>query len=101
MKENRRLAVRLAVGAMSFLSIFSAASAQTSADLEKVLTQLDTASATFKSAEADFRWDQFQKVVNETDVQKGKVYFQRHDHSTLMAANIAEPDTKVLLYADN
>jgi outer membrane lipoprotein-sorting protein len=63
------------------------------------LAQLDKASASFKSAEADFQWDQYQKVVNETDVQKGKVYFQRHDHSsTLMAADITEPDQKILLF---
>jgi outer membrane lipoprotein-sorting protein len=76
------------------------ATAQSSPDLEKVLTQLDTAAANFKSAEADFRWDQYQKVVNETDVQKGKVFFQRHDKNTLMAADILEPDKKILLFND-
>ncbi|MCU1310941.1 MAG: hypothetical protein JWO20_2066 [Candidatus Angelobacter sp.] len=96
MKQNRTLAFKLAVVAISFFPTLAAA--QSSPDLDKVLTQLDKASASFKSAEADFRWDQYQKVVNETDVQKGKVYFQRHDHSTLMAADITEPDQKILLF---
>jgi outer membrane lipoprotein-sorting protein len=100
MKQNRRLAFDLALTAISLLALFSPAAAQTSPDLEKVLTQLDKASANFKSAEADFQWDQYQKVVNETDVQKGKVYFQRHDHGTLMAADITEPDAKILLFSD-
>src|SRR5438874_2226143 len=76
------------------------AQSQSSPELDKVLTQLDAASANFKSAEADFRWDQFQKVVNETDVQKGKVFFQRRDHDTLMSADIKEPDQKILLFSD-
>jgi outer membrane lipoprotein-sorting protein len=76
--------------------------AQTTApnNLEQVLTQLDAAAAKFKSAQADFQWDQYQKVVNETDVQKGKVYFQKHDHETLMSADITEPDKKILLFSD-
>lgn len=104
MTQSRNFAVTLALAAISFIAILTPATAQTQSagDLEKVLTQLDSASAKFKSAEADFRWDQYQKVVNETDVQKGKVYFQRqdHDHSTLMAADITEPDKKILLFND-
>jgi outer membrane lipoprotein-sorting protein len=100
-KEMRRIRnLAVAAAAISIVAILTPAAAQSQspADLEKVLTQLDAASARFKSAEADFRWDQYQKVVNETDVQSGKVYFQRQDHGTLMAADINEPEKKILLF---
>ena len=71
-----------------------------SASLESVLDQLDKASAEFKSTEADFVWDQYQKVVDETDTQKGKVYFVRHEKDTHMAANVSEPDKKDLVFTD-
>ncbi len=67
--------------------------------LETVLTQMDRAAEKFKSAQADFEWDQYQKVVNETEVQRGKVSFL-HDKETQMSAEITEPDKKVLLFKD-
>jgi outer membrane lipoprotein-sorting protein len=99
---RRKIAWKLAASAFGLFTILlpAAAQTQTPADLDKVLTQLDAASVRFKSAEADFRWDQYQKVVNETDVQKGKVYFQRQDHGTLMSADITDPDKKILLFSD-
>jgi outer membrane lipoprotein-sorting protein len=97
---RRTIACKIATF-IGLLTMSLAAASQSSPDLEKVLTQLDKAAATFKSAEADFQWDQFQKVVNETDVQKGKVYFQRRgDKNTLMTADIVSPDKKILLFND-
>src|ERR1700745_3076128 len=75
--------------------------ASSGSSLEGVLTQMDLAAATFRSAEADFVWDQFQKVVNETDTQKGKVYYRRTGKGdTQMSANIQSPDQKFLVVAD-
>jgi outer membrane lipoprotein-sorting protein len=68
--------------------------------LESVLDQLDQASAEFKSTEADFVWDQYQRVVDETDTQKGHIYFVRHEKDTHMAANVSEPDKKDLIFSD-
>lgn len=70
-----------------------------SADLEKVLTQLDNAAANFKSAEANFVWDQYQKVINDTDTQKGKIYFRRQNKEIQMLADVAEPDAKTVLFS--
>lgn len=70
------------------------------ATLESVLDQLDKAAADFKSTEADFVWDQYQKVVDETDTQKGRIYFVRHEKDTHMAANVSEPDKKDLVFHD-
>ena len=68
--------------------------------LEAVLDQLDKASADFRSTEADFVWEQYQKVVDETDTQKGKIYFVRRDKDTNMAANVVEPDKKELVFTE-
>jgi outer membrane lipoprotein-sorting protein len=63
---------------------------------------MDTAAANFRNAQADFVWDQFQQVVNDHDVQKGKIYFRRSEKETQMLADIAghngEPIQKTLLY---
>src|SRR5260221_6215633 len=45
--------------------------------LDAVIKRMDETAASFKSAQADFEWEQYQKVVDETDVQKGVVYFRR------------------------
>src|SRR5437667_4389365 len=47
------------------------------ASLESVLTSMDKAADGFKTTEADFVWDQFTKVVEQTETQKGKIYFRR------------------------
>ena len=70
-------------------------------NLEAVLTRMDQAAADFRSAQADFSWDQYQKVVDETDVQKGTIYFRRQGEKLQMAADITEPDRKSLLFADS
>lgn len=72
--------------------------ASSSSDLESVLTQMDNVAASFKTAEADFVWDQYTKVVNETDTQSGKVYFRKVGKDTEMAADISQPAQKYVLY---
>ena len=67
--------------------------------LESVLNQMDSAAASFQSAQADFVWDQYQRVVDETDTQKGKLYFRRAGKETQMAADITEPEKKYMLFA--
>lgn len=74
--------------------------ADPNAGLEAVLDQLDKAAAGFRSAEADFVWDQYQAIVQEHDLQKGKVYFVRHEKDTHMAADITEPDKKQVVFTD-
>lgn len=71
-----------------------------SAGLDRVLTQMDTAAKNFRSTEASFVWDQYQKVIDETETQKGKIYFRRQDKDTQMAADILEPDRKSVLYSN-
>ena len=69
-------------------------------NLDVVLKSLDAASAKFQSAEADFRWDLFERVVQQTTTQTGSIYFLR-DKSTnavQMGARIEPPQAKVLEY---
>jgi outer membrane lipoprotein-sorting protein len=100
----------LAILSISIFSLFSAAqsksptsanSKQPASNLEAVLTQMDAAAARFRSAEADFTQDLYQKVVNETDTQKGKVYFRRTGKGQMqMAANTESPDEKFVTFTD-
>ena len=68
--------------------------------LESVLKKMDATAASFQSAEADFVWDQYQKVVDETDTQKGTIYYRRAGKNIEMMAEIREPDRKFVLYKE-
>ncbi len=68
--------------------------------LQKVLNDMDATAAKFRSAQADFVWDQYQAVVKETDTQKGTVYFRRSGKSTQMMAHITSPSEKFVLYSE-
>ncbi len=65
-----------------------------SADLQKIITQLNTAATKFSTAQADFTWDQYQSVVEEHDVQTGTVYYERKKGSTRTAADIKQDNGK-------
>jgi outer membrane lipoprotein-sorting protein len=70
-----------------------------SAGLDRALNQMDAAAKNFKTTEASVVWDQYDKVVNETDTQKGKIYFRREGGEIQMAADFAEPDKKYVIYS--
>jgi outer membrane lipoprotein-sorting protein len=67
-------------------------------NLESVLNSMDKAAADFKTAQTDFVWDQFEKVVSEHDYQKGTMYFRRQGENVQMAADITSPDKKYVLF---
>jgi outer membrane lipoprotein-sorting protein len=69
-------------------------------DLNAVLTRMDQTAEKFKTTEADFVWDQYAKVVDETDTQKGKLYFRRTKDGVEMAAQITQPTEKYVLFRD-
>lgn len=68
--------------------------------LDEVLRQMDAASARFQSAEADFRWDLYERVVKQTSTQMGTIYFQRKGGGTQMGAKIVPPGAKTLEFKD-
>jgi outer membrane lipoprotein-sorting protein len=87
--------------------LFTLALAQPPADpppnpaLERVLGEMDGAAAKFHTTEASVAWDQYQKVVDEHETQKGKVYFRRANNEIQMAADISDPDQKYVLFIDS
>ena len=70
-----------------------------SAGLDRVLAQMDAAARNFQTTEASVVWDQYQKVIDETETQKGKIYFRREGGEIQMAADFAEPDKKYVIYS--
>jgi outer membrane lipoprotein-sorting protein len=68
--------------------------------LDSVLKKMDASAATFRSAQADFEWDQYQKVVDDIDIQKGTVYYRKAGNEIEMMAEIRQPDAKFVLYKD-
>ncbi len=78
---------------------FAASAESDAAGLERLLTQMDTAARNFKSTQASVVWDQFDKVVNETDTEKGKIFFRREGAEVQMAADFVEPDKKYVIYS--
>ena len=83
-----------------FLALSLLLQPQQAPTLESVLKKMDDTAATFRSAQADFEWDQYQKVVDDTDIQKGTVYYRRTANEIEMMAEIKEPDPKFVLYKE-
>src|SRR5271169_5112241 len=67
-------------------------------NLESVLSSMDKAAASFRSAQCDFVWDQYQKVVDDHDYQNGTMYFRRQGNDVQMAADITSPTKKYVLF---
>ena len=64
-------------------------------DLDRVLRRLDAAAASFHSTAADFEFDSVETdPVEDKDVQKGTVYYERKGSAFQMAAHIREVNGK-------
>ncbi len=85
---------------LMLLSSFGAAQKQDASALDSVLRKMDETSAHFQTAQADFVFDQYQKVVDETDTQKGTVYYRKAGQQIEMMAEFTDPDKKFVLYKD-
>lgn len=95
MKPISRKLVRLWFVTLLLLAV-PGVFAQNDPNLQKVLDQMDATAAQFRTAQAHFEWDQFFKVVNETDTQKGTVYYRRSGKDIQMLADITDPPKTVL-----
>jgi outer membrane lipoprotein-sorting protein len=94
--------VLLAVASAAML--LATASAQTTPQLKAVLAQMDAASAKFKSAEASYQKDLYEKIVHDTTTDKGIIFFERSGNSTVIGTVLSGPDGKpkqVVSFADN
>ncbi len=88
----RRLFVPFALAILSS----PCAHAATDPALDKVLRQLDAASARFKNTEADLKDEFFERVVRDTTTQYGSVYFLRGAKGTEMGLSIIKPSVKIV-----
>lgn len=69
-------------------------------DLKSVLAEMNAAAKSFKSAQADFDWDQYQRVVEEHDEQKGQIYFKRTKNGVDAAVKVVSPEPKQVIFKD-
>jgi outer membrane lipoprotein-sorting protein len=83
-----------------FLSLSILLPQQEAPSLDSVLKKMDAAAASFQATQADFVWEQYQKVVDETDTQTGTVYYRRAGKEIEMMADIKQPESKFVLYKD-
>ena len=75
------------------------AQAQPSGDLQTVLNLMDRTAATLRTVQTDFAWDDYQRVVDTHDFQKGVMYFSRSPKKEVqMAAEIKDPTQKYVLF---
>lgn len=83
------------------LSFLLAHAAAQQSPIDQIIQKMDQAAANFRSTEATFEWDQYQKVVDETDSQKGKIYFRRSGGGIEMAADVTDPSPEQVLFSDS
>lgn len=61
------------------------------AGLDTVLKKMDAVSATFRSAQAEFEWDRYEKVIDEVDdFQTGTIYYRRTGKDLEMMADVKQ-----------
>src|SRR4029077_12153962 len=93
---------RRAIGCFAVIFCLTTVWAQEAAELQPVLSKMDQVAANFRTTQAAFVWNQYQKVVDETDTQKGTVYFRRNGNEIQMAADIIDPTSpKSVLFTDS
>lgn len=58
-------------------------------NLDSVLKKMDAVAAKFTTAQADFEWDHYQRVIDEVvDIQTGVIYYHRNANNVEMMADI-------------
>ncbi len=105
MLKSHRLAASLLSSVLVLITVLAITPAVSHSQpkpghLDEVLRQMDAASLKFQAAEANFRWDLYERVVKETTTQMGTIYFKKVNGSTVMGAKITSPATRFLEYRD-
>ena len=80
-----------------------------SGPLAAVLKKMDATAAGFRSTQADFEWDTYEKVIDEVDdIQKGTIYYRRAGKDIEMMADVKlvgsdpaklKPEPKYVLFS--
>jgi outer membrane lipoprotein-sorting protein len=100
---------------LALLSSFFVLASQTqqppadSSQLDAVLKKMDEAAANFRSTQADFEWDTYQKVIDEVDdVETGTIFYRRAGKEIEMMAEVKKagatlaaqkPEPKYVLFS--
>jgi outer membrane lipoprotein-sorting protein len=109
--EPSRLFLTAASFDRSFAAEASSTAPQTNdSSLDAILKKMDSVSSTFRSAQAEFQWDNYQRVIDEVvDVQTGTIYYRRSGKDIEMMAEVKKagaslaslkPEPKSVLFAD-
>jgi|SRR5271165_2937597 len=79
-------------------------------DLDAVLRRMDSAAANFRTTQADFEWDRYEKVIDEVDdIQSGTIFYRRAGKEIEMMADIKKegssstqmkPEPKFVLFRE-
>ena len=69
-------------------------------NLQAVLARMNQTSPGFKSAQGDFEFETYQKLVDEKDTQKGRIYFRKNKSGVDAAFDIEGPAPKQVVYTD-
>jgi len=81
----------------SFIHAAATAAPQTNSDpaaLAAILKKMDAVSAGFRTTQAEFEWDNYQKVIDEiVDVQTGTIYYRRAGKEIEMMADVKKAGT--------
>lgn len=101
--------ISLAAGVLGFSAAPKPKPAD-SAELQSVLQKMDAVAANFRTAQADFEWDNYQKVIDEmVDVETGNIYYRRSGKNIEMIADVKKsgpsagelkPDSKSVLFSE-
>jgi outer membrane lipoprotein-sorting protein len=80
-----------------------------SGNLEAVLKKMDAAAASFRTTQAEFEWDTYEKVIDEIDdVETGTIYYRRSGKEIEMMADVKmagsdltklKPEPKYVLFS--
>lgn len=80
-----------------------------SGNLDAVLKKMDSAAASFRTTQAEFEWDTYEKVIDEVDdIQKGTIYYRRAGKEIEMMADVRvagsdltklKPEPKYVLFS--
>ena len=72
--------------ALALAPLAAPVKAPAQSQLNSVLSQMDAASARFKNAQANVRYDNYTRVVNDHDIETGSIYIERTGTTEQMGA---------------
>lgn len=108
----KRVSLVVVIALTAGLAAFSATPAAKPADqgdLQSVLHKMDAVATAFRSAQANFEWDTYEKVIDEVDdVETGTIYYRKSGKDIEMMAEVkkvgsslatVKADPKYVLYS--